>query len=63
MESTWSTDVTTHLMDRSACPRCGVRALELGRCRNCAADLSTPVAQQVWESSLVAMRAIQERQP
>src|SRR4051794_998036 len=49
-------------MDRSACPRCGIRALELGWCRNCRADLSTPAAQQVWELSLAAVRAIEDRQ-
>ena len=62
VESNWTADVTSHLMDRSACPRCGIRALELGWCRNCGADLSTPVAQEIWESSIAAVRAIEHRQ-
>jgi len=61
MSRSWSTSVANKLTEKFDCPRCD-SLLRAGVCISCRADLTGPVAVEVWEASLVAADAVLARQ-
>lgn len=62
MPTTWSDKAERHLLDTMRCPRCGEGDLVDSRCPICGADLSGPVAAELWAASVTAADAVRARQ-
>lgn len=58
----WTEDTARHVLDASLCPRCGSDALVRYECRECGADLSGPIAGELWQASLAAAEVLRARQ-
>jgi hypothetical protein len=62
MSKIWSENASRYLARRDLCPRCDYPVTEAGRCPNCRADLSSPIAGQVAATSQIVIEALAARQ-
>jgi hypothetical protein len=62
MSKIWSESAAAYLARRDLCPRCDYPVTQSGRCSNCNADLSSPIAQKVVTASDAVVSALVERQ-
>lgn len=60
--ASWSTQTARYLVGQALCPRCDSVLDSPDSCRNCQADLTSPIASQVQEASVRAAEAIIARQ-
>ncbi len=62
MSKIWSTNASAYLARHDLCPRCDYPVTITGRCSNCSADLSGPLAVQVVHASQAVIAALTARQ-
>lgn len=62
MSKLWSTTASAYLARHDLCPRCDHLVTTSGRCSNCNADLSGPIAVQVIQASQAVIDALAARE-
>ncbi|CAN5368422.1 hypothetical protein BH11ACT3_BH11ACT3_10120 [soil metagenome] len=62
MPQAWSDTAEERLLDHVVCPRCESEKIVDFHCSNCGADLSGPVAAELWQASMDAAVALRARQ-
>jgi len=62
MSKIWSENASRYLARRDLCPRCDYPVAQVGRCFNCNADLSSPIAKQIAAASETVIGALTARQ-
>jgi hypothetical protein len=62
MGQAWTDQIAQYLSDSKSCPRCDHPLEASTRCSNCGADLSTEVAENVWQASIRAAAILRSRQ-
>lgn len=62
MPSPWTENAARYITSTTSCPRCDASLAGPGLCGTCGADLTSPVATELWQASLAAAEALRQRQ-